>query len=179
MQEEKKETILNEIDFWKKNKLLPEHYCDFLTTLYTGGGEAEETSRTKTRPNIKSWLLYVFCAFLALSIIVAMYALSAKYIAIPVGMSVLAIAVILYVTFKGTSTKLMKTLTYAVGALLIFALSVRLVSMFAPDNTLIMYSVLIANCLLWLISGTKMRLIYFTISGYLGLVVIILFGFFL
>lgn len=179
MQEEKKETILNEIDFWKKNKLLPEHYCDFLTTLYTGGSNEEDEVHPRKRSTMKSWLLYVGCAFLALSIIVAMYALSAKYIAIPIGMSIVAIAVVLYVTFKGTSTKLMKTLMYAVGALLIFALSVRLVGMFAPDNTLIMYSVLIANCMLWLISGTKMRLIYFTISGYLGLAVIILFGFFL
>ena len=179
MQEEKKETILKEIAFWKTNKLLPEHYCDFLTTLYTGGDEDGQDTQKKKGHYSKNWLIYVVGALFALSIIIAMYVLSAQYILIPIGMSVVAICVILYVTFKGTSTKLMKTLTYAVAALLIFALTVRLVGMFAPDNTLIMYSVLIANCMLWLISGTKMRLIYFTISGYLGLAVIILFGFFL
>ena len=179
LQEEKKETILKEIAFWKTNKLLPEHYCDFLTTLYTGGDEDEEETQKKKGHSSKAWLIYVVGALLALFIIVAMYVLSAQYILIPIGMSVVAICIILYVTFKGTSTKLMKTLTYAVAALLIFALTVRLVGMFSPDNTLVMYSVLIANCMLWLISGTKMRLIYFTISGYLGLAIIILFGFFL
>ncbi|PKC51915.1 hypothetical protein RhiirA1_482678 [Rhizophagus irregularis] len=33
----RKQIILNEILFWKQNKLLPEHYCDFLMTLYTEG----------------------------------------------------------------------------------------------------------------------------------------------
>lgn len=178
MQEEKKETILKEIAFWKTNRLLPEHYCDFLTTLYSGGDEEEQDVQKKKRHSSKAWVFYVIGALSALFIIAAMYVLSAKYILIPIGMSVVAICVILYVTFKGTSTKLMKTLTYAVAALLIFALTVRLAGMFATDNTLVMYSVLIANCMLWLISGAKMKLIYFTISGYLGLAVIILFGFF-
>lgn len=33
----RKKIILNEILFWKQNKLLPEHYCDFLAALYTEG----------------------------------------------------------------------------------------------------------------------------------------------
>lgn len=38
-----KKVILNEIAFWKQNKLLPEHYCDFLTALYAQGeGEGTE-----------------------------------------------------------------------------------------------------------------------------------------
>ena len=42
----KKEIILNEIGFWKKNKLLPEHYCDFLTALYAQGEQIEEKDNT-------------------------------------------------------------------------------------------------------------------------------------
>lgn len=38
----RKKIILNEILFWKQNKLLPEHYCDFLATLYTEGADPEE-----------------------------------------------------------------------------------------------------------------------------------------
>ena len=37
MSNQRKQIILNEITFWKQNKLLPEHYCDFLMTLYTEG----------------------------------------------------------------------------------------------------------------------------------------------
>ena len=30
MSNQRKQIILNEITFWKKNKLLPERYCNFL-----------------------------------------------------------------------------------------------------------------------------------------------------
>ncbi len=181
VQEEKKETILKEIAFWKTNKLLPEHYCDFLTTLYTGGDDDsdQQDESAKRLPLSKAWILYGVAALLAMMIIAMMYIFSAQYIAIPIAMSVLAIAVIIYMTFKGATTKVMQTLAFAVAALLLFALSVRIASMFAPGNIWVMYSVLVANCVTWLLLGTKMTLIYFTISGYLGLAVIILFGFFL
>ena len=181
VQEEKKETILKEIAFWKTNKLLPEHYCDFLTTLYTGGDDDsdQQDESAKRLPLSKAWILYGVAALLAMMIIAMMYIFSAQYIAIPIAMSVLAIAVIIYMTFKGATTKVMQTLAFAVAALLLFALSVRIASMFGPGNIWVMYSVLVANCVTWLLLGTKMTLIYFTISGYLGLAVIILFGFFL
>lgn len=181
MQEEKKDIILHEIAFWKTNKLLPAHYCDFLTTLYTGGDEGDRATDepiTK-KASSKSWVLYGFAALLAVGSIIMMYIFSAQYMIIPIAISAIAIGIVLYMAFKGTTTKLMKTVTFAVAALLLFALSVRVTSMFAPGDTWVMYSVLIANCVAWLLVGTKMKLIYFIISGYLGLAVIILFGFFL
>lgn len=181
VQEEKKETILNEIAFWKTNKLLPAHYCDFLTTLYTGGDDDSDQQEEAVirQPLSKAWLLYSAAALLAMIIIAMMYIFSAQYVAIPIAMSVLAIAVIIYMAFQETTTKVMQTLAFAVVALLLFALSVRIASMFAPGNIWVMYSVLVANCVMWLLLGTKMTLTYFTISGYLGLAIIILFGFFL
>jgi hypothetical protein len=34
MKQEKKEIILDEIEHWRDSRLLPEHYCDFLSNLY-------------------------------------------------------------------------------------------------------------------------------------------------
>jgi hypothetical protein len=31
--------ILKEIKFWKQNKMLPDHYCDYLMALYSNGEE--------------------------------------------------------------------------------------------------------------------------------------------
>lgn len=43
MDENRKQTIIHEIKYWKTNHLLPTHYCDFLLALYTeGSGEVEE-----------------------------------------------------------------------------------------------------------------------------------------
>ena len=35
MNESRKQIIINEIGYWKKNQILPEQYCDFLLALYT------------------------------------------------------------------------------------------------------------------------------------------------
>ncbi len=182
VQQEKKGILIKEITFWKMNKLLPEHYCDFLLTLYTGGDEVhtesnEERARVRVLP--KDWIFSLLGAIFAILMIVAMYVLSTKYMFIPILLSVAAIVGILYVTFRKTTGQTMRAITYAVAALLLLALSVRLTMLFAEGNDLALYSVLIANCVVWLVSGTKMKLLFFTISGYLGLVVIILFGFFL
>ena len=42
MENPKKQIILNEILFWKQNKLLPEQYCDFLLKLYTEGEDIKQ-----------------------------------------------------------------------------------------------------------------------------------------
>ena len=36
MDETRKQIIINEIHYWKKNHLLPEQYCDFLLALIYG-----------------------------------------------------------------------------------------------------------------------------------------------
>ncbi|WP_339250599.1 hypothetical protein NSQ43_12295 [Sporosarcina sp. FSL W8-0480] len=41
---QRKKTIITEIKYWKENKLLPEHYCDFLITLYTQGEQERDIS---------------------------------------------------------------------------------------------------------------------------------------
>lgn len=37
MEEKRIATIVNEIEYWKKHKLLPDQQCDFLLALYTNG----------------------------------------------------------------------------------------------------------------------------------------------
>ena len=41
MNPQRKRMIISEIKYWKQNKLLPAHYCDFLITLYAKGRGSE------------------------------------------------------------------------------------------------------------------------------------------
>ena len=50
MNQQRKRIIISEIKYWKNNKLLPEHYCDFLITLYAQG--EEETEEIKVPKSI-------------------------------------------------------------------------------------------------------------------------------
>lgn len=61
MDRDKREVILAEIDHWRRGRLLPEHYCDFLENLY----HDEETKASRSiislgsiqQGNLKLWLL--------------------------------------------------------------------------------------------------------------------------
>ena len=61
MEREKKKIIITEIENWRKSKLLPEHYCDFLLNLY----DDEATQKKKgtlsvtalQQGNFKLWAL--------------------------------------------------------------------------------------------------------------------------
>ncbi|MDO3409182.1 hypothetical protein QWJ34_05350 [Saccharibacillus sp. CPCC 101409] len=61
MEREKKKVIVTEIENWRKSKLLPEHYCDFLLNLY----DDEATQKKKgtmsvaalQQGNFKLWAL--------------------------------------------------------------------------------------------------------------------------
>ena len=53
MNESRKQIIINEIIYWKKNRMLPEHYCDFLLALYTkGNGLQDQSEKSRLRKNI-------------------------------------------------------------------------------------------------------------------------------
>ncbi|WP_400164065.1 hypothetical protein ACAF76_013675 [Brevibacillus sp. TJ4] len=52
MEDQRKRTIIAEIENWRRNHLLPEHYCIFLLNLYTEGERASDpaaTSRNKKK----------------------------------------------------------------------------------------------------------------------------------
>ena len=48
----RKKVILNEINFWKQNNMLPEHYCDYLIALYSEGGKPGTNYRIKDRKKV-------------------------------------------------------------------------------------------------------------------------------
>lgn len=63
---QKTKIILQEIQHWKKNKLLPEHYCNFLITLYTEGSE-NSISNSKRMKSI--YFRYVFIFLLSIVVV--------------------------------------------------------------------------------------------------------------
>lgn len=182
MNSQKRMVILNEISFWKKNKLLPEHYCDFLTTLYSEGEEVEDHSKLEVSASnsilaensTKNTIKMVFLTICTITLIVTLFVLKAPFVLIPIIFSISAIIGILLFVFKFTRNRtIMTTFAYATVALLILGVSIKLANLFAGEQSFMLYIVLIGNCILWLICGKFLNLIYFKISGVVGLIIII------
>lgn len=47
MNEERRQTIVKEIDYWSRSKLLPQQYCDFLLNLYVDPDQEEDPKKGK------------------------------------------------------------------------------------------------------------------------------------
>ncbi|MBK3493313.1 hypothetical protein JFL43_00205 [Viridibacillus sp. YIM B01967] len=182
MKNQRKEMILNEILFWKKNNLLPEHYCNFLATLYAEGEELESTKLkvssknavlAKERSN-RTWLIALLGVG-TIALLALLFMMSAKFVILPIIVVTIAIVGLLYYVFQFAANKtVIVTMAFAAAALLLLGLSVKITEVYLPFSNLAMHMALIINCVLWLVSGKRMKLIYFTISGAGGLLIVLL-----
>ncbi|MCA9724545.1 MAG: hypothetical protein KC452_04565, partial [Kurthia sp.] len=97
-----------------------------------------------------------------------------KYAIIPIALScIIFIALVYYLLKTANNRTLTNTLVYATAALLLFAISIKVSTLLAPGHSLITLGVLLINCILWIIVGVQKKLIYFMISGILGIVLML------
>ncbi|AYC29603.1 hypothetical protein [Paenisporosarcina cavernae] len=182
MNEQKKRIILNEISFWKSNHLLPEHYCDFLHALYSeGDSENSEnqdaiTHSVLAKEKMKKTRNLIFLVFVAMAIVGSLFLpFLAPAISIVIG-AVFIFSCIYYIWKKGASAKnFFIPISYIVGAFVLLGISLKVWTSYFPEYPLLLILLLIGNCFSWIFIGVKLKLHYFTLSGSLALVLIILY----
>ncbi|WP_153733202.1 hypothetical protein [Sporosarcina obsidiansis] len=181
MTTEKKKIIISEIQYWKKNKLLPEHYCDFLITLYTQGEELDEVSskvpstlqKERRQYRAKQMMILLISLLLAGIASVAMFMLTEYPTATLLSASVLALLLLVLASGKTFIKKGFAPFLYISMAFLILMMSLKIWTAFFNDETTLLIGLLVLNCSLWLFTGRLLKLLYFTISGSLGLLIIV------
>ena len=175
----RKKIILNEILFWKQNKLLPEHYCDFLATLYAEGADLEELNPVHHKqailPSEKRKLV-----FLIVGICTAMIALLFMYFTITSLMLILTVIVgiaaltLFFTAFRvARRNDLLAPIFHLLAAVLLFSMTIRIYTTYFNGDNIALFCLIATNCGVWLWSGIKMKLFYFTVSGVLGLLALI------
>lgn len=177
----KKKIILNEILFWKQNKLLPEHYCDFLMTLYTEGNELEleeeighrKSIMARERRNRFLYLSSISIISIALLIVLFMVTELVWLVAPVVGILAILLMILAYRFAK--KNEIITPILQIAAALLLFGLSVKISITYFSESPIVLYVLLVINCFLWLYTGLKFKLMYFTVSGAIGIVVLIVY----
>lgn len=178
MSNQKKQIILNEIAFWKKSKMLPERYCDFLTTLYSEGNAEIEAFIPDQKQSIMakkkkaSTRKFVAYPILTVSLLLVLSFIEIDWLTISIG--ALLAAVLSYFAIRMAIKKhVAAPLLHMSATLILLALSVKIAITYFEGNNEVLFAILAGNCVIWLLTGILQRLIYFTIAGGLGLVVII------
>lgn len=181
MNKHRKKIILSEIEYWKRNNLLPAHYCDFLSTLYMGGEEDEKEVSNKSSSILykeKRNKLLVLSAVIGFSIVIAAFIYFMNDFSALLFGTVGVVLLLLYASTKSVKKSSYLPFVYIASAFLLLLTSLKLWSLYFLDQPFILIGLLILNCVMWLFTGLFLKLLYFTLSGSFGLIAIIFFIFF-
>lgn len=183
MNDKRREIIIAEIKYWKMSKLLPEKYCDYLLTLYTGGNdEVVETITEKDSIHAKEksseWNKIFLWAIVGVGIVLAMFIFPQFPATILFLSTLLTILFFVLAWRPPTRSYNPSSLYYILAVLMLLFTTLHAWSSYMSDRLAILIGILILNCIVWLWVGRKRQLLYFTIAGFVGLFIIVGFVFF-
>lgn len=180
MNKQRKQIIISEIKHWKQSNLLPSHYCDFLITLYAQGDDEPEDEvvnsilvQEKKNFNRKIIGLVFLVLFSSISLFV--------FIAYPIITFSLAVLVLLFLfgvaMRKSVASSALLPAVYISSAFLLLTMSFNIWLTYFEAYPMLLIALLLLNCGLWLFVGRLLNLLYFTISGAAGMLLIVVFLF--
>jgi hypothetical protein len=176
MNENRKDIILTEIEYWKKNRLLPEKYCGFLLALYSEGDHHVEVD--KNHSLLKNLLKTIFpILFLLLNVVVL---LANYFTEMFIDLQITINFIFLFITVGFSRYYCQKSFFYyrifmIFAFLLFFIGSIEVVDYFFSGNRILLAGLMIVHCLIWFLSGEKLRLNYLKVAGIAGLLIIVSF----
>lgn len=166
MQDQRKMIIVKEIAYWKENKMLPEHYCDYLLTLYTEGNGVEESQVKKEGKSILFIFSLLYFSFIPITIFL-LYFTELSFI-LQMAISLIFLIFCFVGIFLYNKNEWNVDIPATVAAIIILLCSVVFGLKFFSNEIIFLYIILFLNCLFWYLCGKKYKLLYFTISAFIG-----------
>ncbi|KIL44433.1 hypothetical protein [Jeotgalibacillus soli] len=179
MNDQRKKIIVNEILYWKANKVLPEHYCDYLIALYNQGEEAPDVKRKNKKTSSvlgeKASIYLKPASLLILLSIASFVVLYFTELSITLQTAILSFFVILFIVFglKTDKKQLIAPLFYSAAAFLLLLQTIHLWEYYSPGDIQVLYLLIGSQCLAWFVLGIIFRMHYFTVSGFLGTIILL------
>ncbi|MFC5466623.1 hypothetical protein [Lederbergia graminis] len=171
MNETRKKIILNEIEFWKQNNMLPEQYCDYLLALYSGGDIKTESQKRHKNDYSELYVSLLFLLMIISSIVITYitdfsFGMQTLFLSICCFLLVLA-----YYFFRKKGKK--RLVIYITAAFLLLIYSVQINDTFFNANEKSLQIILFFHGFVWLFTGVWRKLHFFTVSGIIAICVIL------
>ncbi|SDB98680.1 hypothetical protein SAMN05421734_103262 [Pelagirhabdus alkalitolerans] len=179
MDQNRKDTIIREIKYWKDNQLLPDHYCDFLLALYSEGeiedDETDDVSDKKVRKDVSVFPVL----FLMLNLIVVPSVVSLVYflnVTISFFITLIVITLIIVIGFYYIGSRIHgMSVEYVLGVLLLnlLLISIVIIEQWIP-NVWLSLVIVLGQLLLWLYIGYKRASKLLMAMGVIGILVMLI-----
>ena len=169
MNTQRKETIIQEIEYWKRNRLLPDQYCDYLMALYTEGEGVKFSAKGKR----KVFSLLFACL---ISLLVPITFLVIYFTEMPVHLQMLLVtffvllSIIGYFVFRKEESFVHIPVFVTALFILIFSIKSLDVLSFQLPLTFIVITV---QTVFWFIIGSIKKWYYLNISAIITLVLFV------
>jgi hypothetical protein len=176
MNEKRREIIINEIQYWKRSRLLPEQYCDYLLALYTEGTAYQDQHHSSFKNNrsrlFRLSVISMICLLIPITVLVIYFT------ELPFVLQIVIFLIFLTICFGGmflfARERKLIHIPLVSGALILFLASVQLSDLYFFNKKEISGFVIFFNCLLWMFIGIRLKFLYFVISGVVGFVLLLL-----
>ncbi|WP_284638714.1 hypothetical protein [Paenibacillus silviterrae] len=173
-QDEKRKIMIREIEHWRKSRLLPEQYCDFLMNLYVDNDEKPSSALFGLSPsairnsNWKNWTLFFFVmgviSFTALNF-------SAFELPMQIGVSFLFLAVCyLMGGWKRYKEPMASQIYLGTASLYVLFIGVYILRIQGIDAPVPIVAYVVLCSLIWILTGLLARLVLFQLCGWVSLV---------
>ncbi|WP_246940425.1 hypothetical protein [Bacillus pinisoli] len=173
MNQHRKEIILKEIEYWKKNRLLPEQYCNYLLTLYSEGEHEEKSKRSKSVFNWSFIIPNIWFVLFLTTLLANYFTEMSFHLQIPLNIILLICSIGFSVYFskkKDVYYKVFMILSFFI----FFITTTEMVEFISPTNHILLGFIVIFNCLLWYLLGRKLMFTYLKWAGLIGFFLVIL-----
>lgn len=176
MEQEKRKIIVAEIERWRRSKLLPEHYCDFLLNLYMDDNHEKPaksimgmSSAAVGNSNWKTWLT-IFGIIGILSFLVLHFTSFSFWMQTGVSGGIIAI---LYMMGASQRNKqpVLSCMLFGIGSVLLLLAGLYLMNLREITGTPIMFFVALCS-MIWILTGIAARFAVFHLAGWLVLFLI-------
>ncbi|RNA68883.1 hypothetical protein [Alteribacter keqinensis] len=167
--DDRKKIIIREIEYWRRNRLLPEVYCTFLLRLYEDK-EHDQNERRKGLFTDFTSLLYVTIAIslIALTFLVIYFTQFSSSMQIALlSLILLALGRGLFVTFR-KGLAVVHIFIGSCAVLMLYTL-VSLAQAMFPGANGALNTVVILACITWMAAGWKTGFVYLFVAGITGL----------
>lgn len=174
MTNDRKKIIIKEITYWKKTKLLPSNYCDYLLALYTEGDVQDEISPNPSPKKLFNLFIYISNMFLVPLTFLVIYFTEIKLILQMLLLIILLIISLVYFRFMRKESALNELFSFIILLLNIFLVTVYGMTMLSNNYWLIFFTTFV-NCIIWLLFGILKRSSILSVTGVIGVTILIIF----
>jgi hypothetical protein len=173
MDDEKRRLIVKEIDHWRKSRLLPEQYCDFLMNLYLEDGK----DKTKSFMGVSaesiiasSWKIWVLALVIIGIISFSALNFNSFGIAMQIGiMTLLVLGGYAYGFKKRNDAPLFTQLLFGSASLLLLFIGLYIMKLHGLNNPNASVGYMAFCSIIWLLGGITAKIKALQFSGWVVL----------